>query len=201
MTKLPIAESGFPVPWFVAFLDGKPDFRVIREGGIPDAYYKRLCWLCGEKLGTYGAFVVGPMCGINRVTMEPPSHRKCAEYAVRACPFLTRPLAKRDERGLEGAVTVGIMLKRNPGVTLLWITRQWRPFQVDNGSLFRIGEPTECLFFARGRKATSEEVLASVDHPEGFQKLEAMARRDGGDAMRELREQRRAFDRLLEQAA
>jgi hypothetical protein len=50
MTKLPIAESGFPVPWFVAFLDGKPDFRVIREGGIPDAYYKRLCWLgiCGR---------------------------------------------------------------------------------------------------------------------------------------------------------
>jgi hypothetical protein len=47
------------------------------------------------------------------MSAEPPSHRECAEYAVRACPFLTRPLAVRNERGLDGFEPAGVMIKRN----------------------------------------------------------------------------------------
>src|SRR5262245_54450039 len=118
MQKLPLDHRGYPVPWFVAFIDGKPDFRVVREPGIPLAHNKDLCWLCGERRGKWLAFVVGPMCGINRVTAEPPSHYECAEFAIKACPFLTRPMAVRRERDLpEHDDAPGIMLARNPGVS------------------------------------------------------------------------------------
>ena len=29
LTRLPIDERGFPVPYFVAIVDGKPDHRII----------------------------------------------------------------------------------------------------------------------------------------------------------------------------
>lgn len=196
MLGLPLDERGFPVPWFVAFVDGKPDFRVIRESGIAIAHNRRLCWLCGGRMGSYKTFVVGPMCGINRVSAEPPAHRECAEYAVRACPFLTRPMAVRDVRGLdEFKEPAGVMIKRNPGVTLLWVTREYRPFRVDNGSLFRLGEPCECLFYAKGRKATREEVETSV--ASGIHLLEEPAQAQGALAVRELGRLRDKFNQLL----
>jgi hypothetical protein len=35
------------------------------------------------------SFVVGPMCGINRNSAEPPSHKECAQWSARNCPFLS----------------------------------------------------------------------------------------------------------------
>jgi hypothetical protein len=98
IAKLPRDDRGYPVPWFVAWVDGRPDFRVIEGGRIFEALKERRCWVCGEKLGRYLAFVIGPMCAINRITSEPPSHRDCALFAARACPFLTMPRMKRNER-------------------------------------------------------------------------------------------------------
>src|SRR5215467_3774641 len=90
MLALPIDGRGYPVPWFVAWIRGEPDFRVIKPGGAEIAYHRNLCWLCGQRLGTYKTFVIGPMCTLNRVSAEPPSHRDCAEFAAKACPFLTQ---------------------------------------------------------------------------------------------------------------
>jgi len=194
--KLPIDERGFPVPWFVAWIDGKPDFRVVRERGVYTAFNQGLCWLCGERRGVYHAFVVGPMCGINRVSSEPPSHRECAEYAVRACPFLTRPLAVRNEHGLDGTKEpAGLMIKRNPGVALLWVTKSFRPFNAGNGVLFKIGEPTELRFYAKGREATFDEINASVNS--GFPHLELAASQDGPAGRAALKRQRAQFDKLI----
>src|SRR5262245_267693 len=164
MLKLPLDARGFPVPWFVAFIDGKPDFRVIRENGIALAHNRSLCWLCGERLGRYLTFVVGPMCGINLVSAEPPSHKSCAEYAAKACPFLTRPLALRNVRDMpEHSAPPGVMLKRNPGVTLLWTTVTYRPFRDGKGGvLFRLGKPKQISFWAKGRTATLDEINQSV---------------------------------------
>ena len=205
--KLPLDERGFPVPWFVAWQDGTPDFRVVRPGGIAIAHKRGLCWLCGEPLGVYNAFVIGPMCGINRVSSEPPSHRDCAEYAVRACPFLTRPLAVRNPRGLEDAQKpAGFMIERNPGVTLLWVTKSYKPFKVEEvpgdparaGVLFRIGDPTEVSFWAKGRKATRAEIDASVSS--GLPLLQEPAERQGPDAVRELQRMQSRFDQILADA-
>ncbi len=186
MKKLKLDTRGYPVPWFVAYVDGVPDFRVIRPGGIIKALARRSCWLCGEHMGRFGAFVIGPMCAINRVSAEPPSHLGCAEFAVRACPFLVRPQAKRREANLpeESTEGAGMMIKRNPGVTLLWVSKGWNPFRTDNGYLMNVGEPDSVQWFAEGRPATLHEVAASVDS--GLPILRQAAEQDGPAALTEL---------------
>ncbi len=156
---LPVDRRGFPVPWFVAKVDGEWDFRCIKPGGREDAYTKELCWVCGQRLGANKAFVIGPMCAINRVTAEPPSHLECAEWSAKACPFLTKPRMRRNEKDMPTEGTIpGVGIMRNPGVSLIWITRSFKPFKTGNGNdfLFRVGNPERMLWFAEGRAATKE---------------------------------------------
>jgi hypothetical protein len=170
VADLPIDGRGYPVPWFVAWIDGAPDFRVIGEGKIETAVREHRCWICGRQMGTYLAFVVGPMCAVNRISSEPPSHRRCAEFAAQACPFLAMPTAQRREGTLPAGAKAppGTMLLRNPGVALVWVTKRYEtvPAPVPDGSvgaLFQMGVPTEVMCFAEGRRATPEEIRASVD--------------------------------------
>lgn len=164
IARLPI-HRGYPVPWFVAWIDGEPDFRVIGENKIPNAHNHRMCWICGELLGSFLAFTVGPMCAVNRISSEPPSHRECAEFAAIACPFLTRPHMVRREAGMPDGVkdAAGFGLKRNPGVAMVWVTKSYTVKRVDNGVLFVMGDPRSVECYAEGRKATPEEISRSVD--------------------------------------
>lgn len=182
MRVLPIEERGYPVPWFVAWIDGKPDFRVIDTPKLAIAHNRHVCWLCGQPLGRYLAFVIGPMCAINRVSSEPPSHRECAAFAAIACPFMVRPAAKRREANLpDHHEAAGIGLKRNPGVTLVWITRSYKAFRPPGGGvLFEIGDPIETLWFSQGRRAAADEVIASFTS--GCPLLEGEAIREGASA-------------------
>jgi hypothetical protein len=199
--RLPIDERGFPVPWFVDWLDGKPFFQTMDPRKFRKAVKFKRCWLCGEQLGRHMTFVIGPMCGINRVSSEPPCHHDCAEFAATACPFLTRPMAKRNLKGIDPETVkkpAGIMIARNPGVTLLWTTKDYRTFNADNGQLIKIGEPTECLFYAQGRAATREEINASVTS--GLPLLQEMAEKDGLQAIAQLSSQILAFKTVLDRS-
>jgi hypothetical protein len=192
---LPISPTGFPVPWFVAWFrdgklcasgDGEPDFRVIDAPKIGDAMRKKLCWVCGQPLGGNLAFVIGPMCAINRIISEPPSHRDCAIYAAKVCPFLSRPKMVRNERALPVAVdgAAGVPLKRNPGAVCVWVTKSYRPFRPQAGDdriLFSLGPPTELLWFAEGRRAFRHEIVSSIES--GYPELEAVARTEGPEAI------------------
>lgn len=186
IAALPRDHRGFPVPWFVAWIDGVPDFRVIGPGKIAEAYAHKKCWICGENVGKYMAFVIGPMCAINRVASEPPSHRECAEFAARVCPFLTRPKMRRNEKDLpeQRRDPAGHHISRNPGVALVWITKSYQPFRADGGVLFTVGDPIETLWFAEGRPAKRAEVLESINT--GLPFLQEMAQRDGAHALAEL---------------
>jgi hypothetical protein len=173
MRALPISATGFPVPWFVAWArdgvevprgTGEPEFRAFRSTAVAQAHGEHLCWLCGQPLGRFMAFVVGPMCAINRVSSEPPSHRECAEYAVRACPFLTRPRMRRNEKDVPpGFSEIEGMIKRNPGVALIWVTRSYRLQKVNPGTLFVMGEPTHYSWWCEGRAAKRAEVEQSLE--------------------------------------
>jgi hypothetical protein len=44
----------------------------------------------------------------------------------------------------------------------LWIARDYKPFRVDNGILFRLGEPVETVWYCEGRHATREEVVSAL---------------------------------------
>ncbi len=177
--SLPIDDRGYPVPWFVAFVDDKPDFRVARPNGLGEALRKRTCWLCGQPMGRFGAFVIGPMCAINRISSEPPSHRECAEFAVKACPFLVRPNAKRRDAKLPDDISApsGIMIKRNPGVSLLWVSRNWHTMRVENGVLINVGDPVDHSWWREGRAATHDEVWESIET--GYPILFKEAEREG----------------------
>ncbi|WP_249158271.1 hypothetical protein [Bradyrhizobium jicamae] len=186
MHNLPIDDRGFPVPYFVAWLDGRPEFRAFDGEKMAICVRHKRCWLCGQPLGKYQVFVIGSMCAVNRISAEPPSHRECALYAVSACPFLTQPKMRRNEvdMPLESTQPAGLMLKRNPGVTLLWTTLKYFPFKAGKGVLFNVGDPKRVEWFCEGRPATRADVLASIDS--GYPLLREQAERDGPDALVEL---------------
>jgi hypothetical protein len=194
--RLPRDHRGFPVPWFVHWIDGVPDFRVVSPGKV-DLAHKGRCWTCGEPLGVHRVYVIGPMCVVNRVTSEPASHRDCAEFAARACPFLTRPRMRRNEKDLPETLSVaGIHLDRNPGAVALYETREATPFRSGDGVLFRLGEPAKVDWWAEGRQATRAEIIASIEG--GYPQLFDIATRyDGPAGVAELERQRVRALRLL----
>lgn len=180
IAALPRDKHGRPVPWFVAWIDGQPDFRIIRRGGIQEAMKYKLCWVCGQAMGVWSAFTIGPMCAVNRTTAEPPGHRECAVYSARACPFLSTPnMVRRDRHMPEDHVEpAGFSILRNPGVALVWVTRRWSTFPDHEGHLlFNIGEPDQTYWYAHGRDATRAEVLASIES--GLPLLQEMASAEG----------------------
>lgn len=193
MRGLPVDERGYPVPWFVKWIDGKPEFRTADAQKFVLAVMEKRCWICGDKLGRYQAFVIGPMCAINRVSSEPPSHRECALYGVQACPFLARPHMRRRENDLpeERRAPGGFFVERNPGVSLLWVTQDYHAEQADignEGTIFLIGDPTETAWFAEGRTATRAEVEASIES--GFPTLLEVAQKQGPEFEKALYAQR-----------
>ena len=151
--RLPRDHRGFPIPWFVHWQDGEPDFRVIAPRKLMNAFRTSRCWICGEPLGVHRVHLIGPMCLVNRVTSEPPSHRACAEFAAKACPFLTRPRMRRNEKDLPAGRTIaGIHIDRNPGCVCLYETLRVKPFKAGAGTLFRLGEPLRIDWWAEGRQ-------------------------------------------------
>ena len=213
IAALPRDDRGYPVPWFVAYIkdgvpcargDGVPDFRVIRPNGRETAFAQNRCWVCGALLGSHRVFAIGPMCVINRVTSEPPSHRDCAEWSAKACPFLSRPRMRRDAKNPlpEGSSIDGIHIDRNPGVICLYETARtkhgstYKAFSAGHGGwLIKLGEPVRVDWWAEGRTATRTEVVASIES--GVPILMDMARRDGSEAVAQLDMQRRMAERLL----
>jgi hypothetical protein len=183
---LPINDQGFPIPYFVPYYDGKPEFRGFDPDKMRICVRHQRCWLCGEPLGKFIVFVIGPMCAVNRVSAEPPSHYDCALYAAQACPFLAQPKMRRNEKEMpeESRSPAGIMIRRNPGIALLWVTCNYKPFKADGGVLFKVGDPQRVEFFAEGRKATHAEIMTSIDS--GMPILRKVAEQDGPDAVVEL---------------
>lgn len=208
MRKLPV-HRGYPVPWFVAWLDetgkkelprgkGTPDFRIMAHDAIPRAVKETRCWVCGRPIfGNVHATVIGPMCAVNRTSAEPPSHTSCADWSARACPFLARPHARRREAGMpEVRQMAGIGIMRNPGVAAVWISGGSVQAYRDRGGsglLFHLPEPTEVRFYAQGRPATREEIMESIDS--GMPSLREVAEAEG--ALAELEQQREAALELL----
>jgi hypothetical protein len=155
MQSLPVDERGYPVPWFVAWVEGKPEFRAMDGEKRVLAVQKKLCWVCGQP----------PMCAVNRISAEPPLHRECAEFSAKACPFLTIPKMVRREGGLpeDFGNPGGMMIPRNPGVTLLWFTRGYKIVKAQPSFLFRMDEPFEVAWYGQGRLATRQEIKEAIE--------------------------------------
>lgn len=186
---LPVSAEGYPVPWFVAWLNearteelrpgwGTPDFRIIGKGRIEQAVTEKVCWVCGRPFAPpHVACVIGPMCAVNRISSEPPSHVECARFAATACPFLTRPKMRRNEKGMDAmelAPAPGNPILSNPGVALVWVTAGVQYYARDG--LFLVGDPVAVEWYAEGRRATRAESEAALEG--GLPALEAACDRE-----------------------
>ena len=180
IAALPQDRRGYPVPRFVSWFDGVPDFRIVDTPYLVRAVQRKLCWICGEPLGRMMVFPIGPMCVINRVASEPPSHFECAQYAARVCPFLAIPQTHRTPSKHPFVAVPGIMIERNPGVTALYTTRNYSVFDAPSGgvrgALFAPAEPEAVHWYCEGREALPDEVIASIRA--GLPALVAIAKHD-----------------------
>jgi len=156
------------VPWFVHRDErGQWDFRAVNRARLRIALLERRCWVCGGALGANApaAFLIDPICLVNRISAEPPSHDECARFAVCACPHLSNSRTRRNEDRIAGDVaTNGAAIQLNPGVVALWRTRVWSQtpegFVLFGDLLARRKKPE---WFAEGRTAKSQEVWASFE--------------------------------------
>jgi hypothetical protein len=205
LQRRPHDKHGRPVPWFAIYTeDGGYDFRVADGGALYAALKYGLCWVCGMPFLRQEprAFVVGPMCAVNRTSAEPPSHEDCGIYSARACPFLNTPKMVRRERHLPGGVEDpgGFMIMRNPGVAMVWTVRyrDWRK-EGDNSArgkfVFRFGDPLRVTWWCQGREATRAEVQESIDS--GLPALAEVAEAEGEAAVADLAAEVAAVGRLL----
>src|SRR5215469_1082231 len=199
MTTLPVDERGYPVPWFVEWIDGQPEFRCMSAVKWRRAIKEKLCWVCGQKTGVWLAFVLGPMCGVTRTTVEPPCHLDCARWSAKNCPFLARPhMVRRGEEELEarGAKSIGgVAIRRNPGVTLIWVCRTYNVWAPKPGEkLIEVGDPDTVEFWKEGRTATRKEIDHSIET--ALPQLQEIAATQSG-GLEELEKQVKAFERYL----
>jgi hypothetical protein len=97
----------------------------------------------------------------------------------------------------EGEIA-GEAIMRNPGATIIWITREYRVFRPDPkkaGVLFKLGAPEHISFWREGRPATRAEVLESIDS--GLPILKGIATQQGDDALAALDHQYKQALKLL----
>ncbi len=203
IAKLPVDKRGYPIPFFVQWINGEPDFRIMDRRRYNACVEKALCWVCGQTLTQPLCFPIGPMCAVNRVSSEPPSHAECAEWSAQACPFMTKPKMVRREdeitrEGYKGAP--GVMLTRNPGVMALWYTRTYKFFPDGAGQqLIALGDPERVDWWKEARLATRAEVEKALE--EGMPFLMEQCDKEEPEvqelARRELLFERRKLDALL----
>jgi hypothetical protein len=164
MRGLPLDKRGYPVPWFVEWVNGEPEFRAMSVQKLHAAIKQRLCWVCGKKLFPEMVFVVGPMCTATRISPEAPCHRECALFAALSCPFLSKPQMTRRRNDLPTDIQMADGLNpRNPGATVLWFTRRFDLVQNGRSVLFRMGRSFRVDWYANGRAATPEEALEAFE--------------------------------------
>lgn len=201
IVQLPIDDRGFPVPWFVDYRNGKPDHRVADARKLVRAVKEKRCWICGVKLGRMSASVIGPMCCVNRITSEPPAHPLCAHYAIAACPFLSKPRARRNEKDLpeDRRDAAGLPIDRNPGVLVIWESlhpsKPFHPQYGNSGVLFNLGAPHRVTWWREGRPATREEVEEAL--ATGLPALAAIAVAEGQEAIDTLAEATKKVEALF----
>ena len=170
--KLPINEIGFPVPWFVQwFVDGvfsepgigTPDFRITDQRKRYRSNLRQ-CWICGELLDEFKAFVVGSKVTITRVNDEPPNHRECAIFALKACPFIAIPSMRRNRKNMPMIMDVETEVPHS-SIYVMWLTKAVSavPWHGATETLYMLGDPEEVLWFAEGKLASRFKVTQAID--------------------------------------
>jgi hypothetical protein len=180
MQELPLDKRGYPVPYFVQWVNGVPDFRVSNMRRIYECTNKKLCMICGKALNKDEGcvFAVGPLSTLTQTNDEPPMHRACAEFSAQVCPWMLHPGMKRIPKPLpDGTMSagqleaVGAINGGAPKVWALYDTDSYIAEAQENRTiLYFMGEPREIHWWKAGRRATREEVLEALTDTVAFMK-------------------------------
>lgn len=96
MKDLTLDERGYPIPYFVPIVNGKPEFRYQDGKKRQICIDRKLCSVCGKKLYDKSYwFISGPMGLMNKVHSDAPMHEDCARYSINVCPHLILLKAER----------------------------------------------------------------------------------------------------------
>jgi hypothetical protein len=165
MKHLPV-HRGYPVPAFVHWMEnGEPEFRVLEPGFFIKAYRQQLCWVCGLPFtNRRRAFVIGPMCAINRISAELPCHTDCARFSAMGCPFLSKPTMVRRENALPDGISFQEgHVEHNPTVALVYHTKnRFWIHDTSGGPLIEMDEPTHVEWYYAGKPANREQCMTAL---------------------------------------
>jgi hypothetical protein len=99
LKHLPIDSRGYPIPFFVTMVKGKPDFRLLDGKKQRRAFFNNLCGICGKELFAIAYSISGPLGLRNAVSQDPLMHLECAQFSLKVCPHLHFEKADRRETG------------------------------------------------------------------------------------------------------
>lgn len=123
LSHLRVDDRGYPVPFFVPWKDGIPQFLYMDQKKQELSMERNLCHICGKKLNKDYAYVItGPVGLMNRVVSDPPMHRECAEFSLAVCPHM---LYHRAERKTDEA-PASIHVKEKPTHLFLIRCSKWK---------------------------------------------------------------------------
>jgi hypothetical protein len=161
IARLERDPRGYPIPWFVHRPTGRGiDFRVMDPKRFVQAVKERRCWVCGDRLGKYIAFVGGPLSAAQRLYADPPAHLECAEFSAKVCPFLAIRSAHRREADKPAHIEMpGEQIVENHEATAILITTDYS--MLPQGVLV-VSEPREIRWFHQGRPATRAEAQQAI---------------------------------------
>lgn len=115
LEHLRVDERGYPIPFFVGYHDGKPNFRYGDTFKRDICLAQKKCAICGKKLPRDFSYVItGPEGYANQIVSDAPMHRRCAEFTMDACPHIHFEKAQRKED-----VTGTDLMAKKPDVLLL----------------------------------------------------------------------------------
>lgn len=116
LAHLKIDHRGYPIPYFVSWINGKPEFRFLDVTRLQMIIERKVCHICGKKLPNDSFyFIAGPMGLQNKISTDAPMHRVCAEFSLVACPHLYRQKAERRDNDPLAKTVVADRDKHDPG--------------------------------------------------------------------------------------
>lgn len=131
LSHLKLDERGYPIPFFVPIVDGKPNFRYASGQKLKLCVERKLCAICGKKLFEYSYLISGPIGMRNRVSTDGPMHRECAEFALAVCPHLFYKDAERKEN--ETGVQTHVLLHKPDHMMLIKCNTKFKWKKEDEG--------------------------------------------------------------------
>lgn len=139
LSHLKIDKRGYPIPYFVGYINGEPEFRLTDARKQHKCIEKKLCGICGKKItsGVY-VFISGILGYTNRISSDPAMHESCARFSLEICPHLHFEKTDRRENGIEHIKQdVAGMVLTKPKILMLARADKYKDFKAEQSTLIK----------------------------------------------------------------